>query len=255
MITTYDDLVARISNEFDDQLVGVSNYTTAKSTVWQSPGGPLAAADLCVLTPTKSLPSGVTGYIPTEVLVVHPTQGIAILIAELVDLGSIDISGASGTFTDGSSLGTQTEGGAAGSNIFSSVWMEATTALNANPGTLVVTYVDQDGNTAEASPSMTLTGNSVAGSGSWLLLNNPDVAVRDITAAVRSGGTTPSGVIKFWGVKPIALVPSSGPNAAPFSLLNNGIVRRLPAGANIVAISASNAAAGATVIVNIVGDN
>lgn len=255
MITTYDDLVARISNEFDDQLVGVNNYSVAKSTVWQSPGGPIAAADLCILTPTKSLPSGVSAYIPTEVLVVHPVQGLAILIAELVDLGSIDISGASGTFTDGSDMGTREEGGAASSNVYSSVWMEATTALNANPGTLVVTYVDQDGNTAAASPSMTLTGSSVAGSGSWLLLNNPDIGVRDITAAVRSGGTSPSGVIKFWGVKPLALVPSSGPNAAPYSLLNNGIIRRLPAGAIIAAISASNTAAGAAVIVNIVGDN
>lgn len=253
-ITTYDGLVSRISNQFNSRLVGAGNYTVAKTALYSTPAGGLVAADMCLVTPTKTLPSGVTSYIPTEVIVITQTQGLPILIAEMIDLGSLDISGASGTFTDGSTMGTRTEGGATNNN-YASVMMEVTTALNATPGSITVTYIDQDGNTAEPTTSITLAASAVVGSGAWLPLNNPDIGVRDITAATRTGGTSPTGVIKFWGVRPIALVPSSGGAIAPFSLLNNGIIRRLPANANIMAIAPTTAATGSAIEIKIVGDN
>ena len=234
--------------------MGVYNFTTAKSSLISTPSGSLSASDFGNVTPTKSLPTGVTAYIPTEVTVTTQTQGIPIIVAEMVDMGSLDISGASGTFTDGLSMGTKTEGGTV-SNLYSSVMVEVATVLNATPGNFTVTYIDQDGNAGEVTTTHTLTASALAGSGSWLSLNLSDCGVRDITAASRSAGTTPTGVLKFWGIKPICVVPSGGPNVAPFSMLNNGIIRRLPAGANIMLIYAGTLASGVFANIKIVGDN
>src|SRR4051794_29099091 len=58
------------------------------------------------------LPSSVTNYIMTRFSYNHSgTSSTAPLLAKVVNLGSIDISGASGTFTDGSTMPTVTECG------------------------------------------------------------------------------------------------------------------------------------------------
>jgi hypothetical protein len=172
-----------------------------------------------------SFETGVTAYIPTRVSVSSPAS-CAFLICELFNLGSIDISGASGTYTDGIAMPTRTVLGTS-TQIPGMCIMEATTALNATPGTLTTTYIDQSGNAAEAAAAQNLGASSTVGSCSFLIPNSPDLGVTNITAASRSGGTTPTGVITYWGCIPIALVPSTTTVAVVDNLVQNGMVARL----------------------------
>lgn len=168
--------------------------------------GAVASSQMVGQLVLPALPSGVTNYIVTRAHA-YSQQGttFALLLAHLIDLGSIDISGASGTFTDGSAMPTVDEGGV--SRVTNgAILMEITTVLNATPGALTITYTDQDGNTGQSSGAMTLPASGVVGSAGFATLAGTDCGARDITAASRSAGTTPTGVIKFWGVRPIAVL-------------------------------------------------
>lgn len=156
----------------------------------------------------SSLPSGITSFIPSTLYVNSTVSSDVIMLAEMLDMGSLNI--ATPTFTDGSAWGTKTELGAS-INMASAILMEVTAALNATPGTITVTYVDQDGNTAETTASITPTASAVAGTGGYVPLNTGDWGARDITTATRTGGTTPSGTIRFWGVRPlVTMTPKLG---------------------------------------------
>lgn len=150
------------------------------------------------------LPSGVSGEIISSLGLLCSTP-TAVLVARLTSLGSIDVSGGSGTFTDGSVMPTITEGGVSRQSS-GPLLMECTTALNSDVGTLTITYKDQDGNSAEATSAMTLTNSATAKTCGFAVLNTGDIGVTDVTAAARGGGTTPTGVVKFWGVRPVCLM-------------------------------------------------
>lgn len=157
-----------------------------------------------------SLPSGVSSFIPTTFLGYASTSSGFLLLAELIDLGNLNL--ATPTFTDGVAMPTRTEGGVS-RVIPGSVFAEVTTVLNATPGSITVTYVDQDGNTAEATGSKALTASAPVRSSSVVYLNSIDWGVQDITTATRTGGTTPTGVIQFWGVIPLMAFSSPAPGA------------------------------------------
>jgi len=161
---------------------------------------------LAFTTLLPSLPSGVTAYIPTRFSAHCSVSNLSLVFGKLVNLGDLDI--ATPTFTDGSNMGTATELGAT-QNIASAVFLEVTTVLNATPGNFTITYVDQDGNTGETSASAALAASAEVGSGGWVALNSPDWGARDITTATRTGGTTPTGVIRFWGMIPLGILPLS----------------------------------------------
>jgi hypothetical protein len=80
------------------------------------------------------------------------------------------------------------------------------TALNATPGSFTFTYTNQDGTTSQTTPSLALTASAAVGTASPIRLNGTDWGVRDITAASRTSGTSPTGVIRFYGVYPIAML-------------------------------------------------
>lgn len=158
-----------------------------------------------------SLPSGVTAYIPTRcVYALHATP-VSLAVARLTNMGSIDISGASGTFTDGNAAPTVTECGVSRQRALS-LWVEPEVALSSLPGLLSVTYVDQSGNAAEATAVQTLTASAALRGFGPIVLNQPDTGVLDVTAATRSGGTTPTGTLRFWGIDTIAMLqlPNDG---------------------------------------------
>ena len=148
------------------------------------------------------LPSGVTAYLVTRLFVTSTNIDVSMLFGKLVDMGSLDIS--SNVFTDGSAMPTVT---ALGSSrvLASPIFVEVTTGLNATPGSLSVTYIDQDGNTAEATTAQAMGASSVAKSAGVAILNSTDWGARDVTTAARTAGTTPTGVVKFWGVIPLGL--------------------------------------------------
>lgn len=152
-----------------------------------------------------SLPSGVTSYIPLRFMGYATNNTSQFLLAKVFVMGSLDIS--SNVFTDGSQYPTVTEAGVS-RQIFGPIIACVTTVLNALPGTLTVTYVDKDNNSAETSVAGTPTASAVVNSSGFVRLNAGDIGAIDVTNAARSGGTTPTGVITFYGVIPIGFMGS-----------------------------------------------
>jgi hypothetical protein len=83
---------------------------------------------------------------------------------------------------------------------------ECDTALNASPGNLTVTYVDQDGNASETTSNQALGASAPKGSAGLVLLNAGDIGVRSISNAQQNGGSSPTGTLKFYGVKPLGIM-------------------------------------------------
>ena len=205
------------------------------------------------------LPGGVTGYVVTEVATgISGTAVGSVLVAKLVNFGNLDISGASGTWTDGSQMPTVTELGAS-VQVASSIMGVVTTSLNATPGTFTVTYVDQNGNAAEACAAITPTASTLAGSGGIIRLNSGDWGARDITTAARQAGTTPTGVITFYGLIPICMIPCHNTTAGVITKQNvlSGLMNayRFGAGDTIGFFATGNASKGLMGHLTVLGDN
>jgi hypothetical protein len=100
---------------------------------------------------------------------------------------------------------------------------EITTALSATAHNLTVTYVDQDGNTAEAAaayaaPVSAVVGRSPTVAGQWFVpLNSPDTGARYITNIAQSTITSVTGVTSWFIAHPLALMPNPVANV-PFVL-------------------------------------
>jgi len=206
-ITTYDGLISRANSAtlggytLSQPLWGEANTNTDAALSGNNQSMQRLGWSKAL---PGSLPSGVTSYILTRISLLS-SAAAPYMVAKMVNLGSLDISGASGTFTDGSQMPTVTELGTS-RQIPGAIWMEVTTALNATPGGITVTYKDQDNNTAETTGNQNLTASSRVRTGGWIVLNTGDTGAIDITAAARSSGTTPTGVLQFWGIIPICLI-------------------------------------------------
>jgi hypothetical protein len=177
-------------------------------------------------------------------------------LVKLVDLGSLNIS--TNTFTDGSAMPTVDE---LGTNrvMAGAVIMEVTVALNATPGSITITYTDQDGNASQTSTSQALAASAAIGSIGNLQLATGDYAVRDISAAARTGGTTPTGTIKFWGIIPVGMVYSAGAGAGETVDLVTNSFALVPLGTSdqLYVIHASTVVANNVIqgVLNVVGDS
>lgn len=228
-LQTHNDLISRITNGFEStEPIHLWAPATRSSPI---AAGLYAGRGFFVQKRPSSLETGVTAHIPEQVIGSVSQVGSMMGYYHMILLGTLDISGASGTFTDGSNMGTSTFGGQT-INRYGPVWMEVTTALNATPGNLTITYVDQDGNTAETTSALNLSASAVVGSGSLMRLNSTDIGVRDITNATRGAGTTPTGIIKFWGLIPIgAAISDSTHGGFVINLFNKRPLYRLPADA------------------------
>ena len=90
---------------------------------------------------------------------------------------------------------------------------EITSALSATAHNLTVTYVDQDGNTAEAAAAYAAPVSAVAGrtptvAGQWFVpLNAGDTGARYITNVSQSTITSVTGTTTWWIAHPLCLVP------------------------------------------------
>lgn len=199
--TTYNQLLARAASHGRRQPIWGEQVTaTTASILAGTPQISLQRVGRTKALPS-SLPTGVAGFIPTRFTVSSAT-GTALWLVRLVDMGSLDIS--SNTFTDGSAMPTVTELNTSRA-LPGIVLVEVTTVLNATPGSLSITYTDQSGNTA-ANTAQAMTASSAVGSMGIVNFNAGDTGAVDITTAARTGGTTPTGVVKFWGVIPVAMV-------------------------------------------------
>lgn len=249
-IVNHNELIERISNGYASMEPINGNYPLPRTNPITGLGG---YRGFYTTNVPSSLPSGVTAYLPTQVHGGLSLLGSAIGYYHMINLGNLDLS--TNVFTAGSNMGTTTFGGQTVSRS-GVLWVEVTTALNTTPGNLDVTYVDQSGNTAEAAATNTLTVSAVVGAGGFLRLNTGDGAVREVTTASQSGGTTPSGVLTFWGLIPIGGTVSSGAHGGfVIDLFNKRPLYRLPASAVTGGIALGTAGSGgAEGSVRFVGD-
>lgn len=212
-LTTIDGYVSQVGNN----KVSVKNFavdSVATSATCIS-SQLIAVQNMGLIATMESLPSGVTSYKLVGGRFRASTITCTYIVAKMVDMGNINI--ATPTFTDGSSMPTMLEGNV--SRVLSSQpYGEVTTVLNATPGSITVTYVDQDGNTAETTASMALTASAAVGTMFPITLNTGDTGARDITNSTRTGGTSPTGVIKYWGVIPLAVFQPQ--TVAQYDLVN-----------------------------------
>lgn len=104
------------------------------------------------------------------------------------------------------------------------IGVAVTTALGAGTPTLTITYMDQDGNTAEAAAAQTMVGSAIArrfpfaatvGNGWYIPLNSPDFGVRKLTNSDLSAANT--GNIDLVLGKPVAWLPMPFANI-PFKM-------------------------------------
>ena len=89
---------------------------------------------------------------------------------------------------------------------------EVTTAVTSTNHTMTLTYVDQDGNTAEAAAGVVIIGRASGlpplPTASWFIpLNSGDTGVRYLTNIGQSVGIA-NGVSNWWLGKPLCLIPS-----------------------------------------------
>jgi len=204
-ITTFDGFIERISNGFSRTEPIEGHQFAASVNFGATTGWNMHGSIETRVIPT--LESGVDSYIPTAISMVNSTSLSEVIVVKLVDMGSLNIG--TPTFTDGSSMGTATMLGSTVNRV-TPILAEVTTALNATPGNFTVTYVDQDGNAAETTTSRALPVSAPVGAMAFVETNAGDYAIRDITAATRTGGTSPTGVIQFWGIIPITLLKFYG---------------------------------------------
>lgn len=254
-ITTFDGLLARISNEFDSTDIIYSQWPNTLSSVTSTTGPVLAFRHYMQAVPSP-LPTGVTAYIPTEMsLVLGAGAGTWFMLAEMIDLGSINISGASGTFTDGNAMPTRTELGIS-QQVWGPIYAEVTTGLNSAPGSLTVTYTNQAGTPSQSTGALALTaGAIIARCGGFLKLAAGDVGAVDITAASRSIGTTPTGVIHFYGIIPVSMTNVVVGTSIVEDIISSGVVRRLPAGAQLGLFTGIGTVSTLSGFVRMVGDS
>lgn len=230
-VASYNDLINRVAGNFT---LNEPFWGELQSSTGILGGNQAALALISLQRDTPSLPAGVTSYIPTTIGGAwSASSGYPLLVCQCINLGSLDISGP--TFTDGSQMPTVTELGVS-RQTSGMVLMEITTALGATPGAITITYVDQNGNAAETTTAQNLpvTNPNIHTVGA-IVLNAGDIGVRDITSATRTGGTAPTGVVKFWGCLPIALCCSDGSgNIFTENLLTNTfLLSQLPAATKI----------------------
>lgn len=245
-VLSYDNIINRISNEFVLTQPIFSTQETATAAFGLNTSAIHRAAFTKAL---PSLPSGVTGYVASRIHVLGTVAGVEIILGKLINLGSLDIS--SNVFTDGAQMPSVNELGV-NRQIPSAIFVEVTTALNATPGSLNVTYVDQDGNAAETSTTQTLPPSGAVGSAGYINLNSPDFGAIDITGAARTGGTTPTGVLTFWGMIPICMNPISFSNsiAPECNLLTDGFSFPIFGGGDVI----GGFALGSTAVKGIMGN-
>jgi hypothetical protein len=242
-LATVDDILARCAAGFELRENFAVDQRIANTGLL-----PNFAQSIQYRYTVPTMPSGVSAFIPSEIDLASSTLNGYFTVAKAINLGSLNIS--TNVFTDGSSMPTVTELGVS-RVVAGGMIAVVEVALNATPGSLSVTYVDQDGNAAEASPVTAMTASSTVESGGVVPLNSPDWGVRDVTTAARTGGTTPTGTVRFYGLIPIGCIQGNGSSnqsavsIAPLGLDFNPI--RLAAGDLVIVMQAQLTAARAIV--------
>lgn len=230
-LAAFDDFINRIGGNFylNQPIWGEIQSTTTAAIAGTGSGTGQRCGETKAM---PSLPTGVTGYIPTMVEIYNSAGQVGTLFCKAVNLGTFDIGNTTtGTFTDGSAMPTATILGTASASLSSAVLVEVTTATSGTQTSVTVTYKNQAG-TGSQTTSFTPVTSAVARSVSSLSLGGTDWGVQDITAVARSASSGPTGVLKFWGIIPISYFACGTNVTTQDNLLSCGV--------NILRLAASD---------------
>jgi hypothetical protein len=253
-LTTPEQVLARACGsttyEWRESFYGYA--PVARSSVFSAAGAAQLVQRLAFLpTLPGSLETGVTAYIPTK-FECYSTLGVPAILAELINFGSINLS--TGTYTNNDAMPTRTVLGSS-RQLVSPVIAEVEVATNALPGSVTVSYTDQDGN-AGTTAAMAISASCPVNSCGVAVLASGDVGVVDVTNVVQSGGTTPTGTLRFWGWVPISMSQAAPSTyALNTNLLAEGQINRLAASTKLGVFGIGLVTAGVTFgTVHYVGD-
>jgi len=251
-LKSYNDFIARIGNGYTrmDPFYGEHQSATTL-TLFTGQVQPWQRTAWAPAVP-GSLPSGVTAFLPVSVGLASSSAGF-IGVYRAFPFGSLDIS--TNTYTAGSAMPTQTVGGTS-TAMFGALLCEASVALNATPGSLTVTYDNQDG-TSHSTSATAMTASAAVTTCGFIPLASGDYGVRNVTGASRTGGTTPTGTIKFWGLLPVANVtPMNGGSCGARNLLTSApFPPRMLAGEQLIILAPATTARAVTGVITYVGDS
>ncbi len=256
----YNDFVSRAAAGYrmSQPIYDYTSTAPSNSSTWGTgnSNSTLARVGTSKALPNP-LPSGVTAYIIPR-YTIRLTTAQPVIIAKLISLGTFDVSGASGTWTNGSVMPSAKVLGVSNTQLASAVIMEVTTALSANQGTFTLTYTNQSGTASQTSQTVSPPNSAPLKSCCYLGLASGDWGVQAITGGTRTGGTTPTGVITCWGLVPIGIQQVSGFATYGGNLLTNRVnPLRLGAGDKIGVFCFSHQGAARATMgeIEIVGDN
>lgn len=202
-LKTYDDYVSRRAAGFGAIKPFYGDLQTAGTgTLFTGQAGSITTVGTIEAMP--SLPSGVTAFIATAIDCLSTAGAAPLWIAKATNLGNLNI--ATPTFSAGSTMPTSTQGNTASSQTYSTVIGEVTTVLNATPGNFTITYNANDTTTGNTTTSAALTASAAVHTCGFITLNGAHWGASQITAATRTAGTTPTGVITFWGLQSICMI-------------------------------------------------
>lgn len=234
--TSLSDLIAEATSGGKSQMLMFNKLATTASTAGNAfscfnvgnlpaaggVGGTSGTGRACTRTTTGALgqanaASGDQLHL-TNVTVQATAVSSLMLVDRLWDM-TYNHASATSTTVDANNRPTryQTAGLAPGNFVSG----EITTALSATAHNLTVTYVDQDGNTAEAAtataaPTSAVAGRAPTATGEWYIpLNAGDTGARYITQIAQSTITSVTGISTWWVAHPLALIPQPVANV-PF---------------------------------------
>lgn len=207
-IKKYNDLIKRAS---DGYFFSQPFYFENQANMVQIGNGSFTLNKLGFTAVLPTLPSGVNSYklVGAEV---YANSNYGVHICKQVLLGTLNL--ATNVFTDGGTMPINN-----GIQLWSTMIIEALTPLNATPGNITITFNDRNG-ASLSSGAIALGASATIGACGVIPAPGANVGVTDVTAAVQSGGTTPSGTIGIYGLIPLGTCYSRTGTANP-SVVNN----------------------------------
>lgn len=202
-LSTANDIVDRRATGFTDVAPFSLEVPVATTATLYTNALNLSVQNMGVVYEAPNpLPAGVSNISINGGWMTSNTALCSFWFARLINYGSINL--ATNVFTAGVVAPSRLECNVS-RQIATAVFIEAETATGTSNGTLVVDYVDED-NASGSTPSMTLTANVVKQTAQFMELGDANM-VKQITGAVRTGGASPSGTLRFWGIDPIDILP------------------------------------------------
>lgn len=237
--------MARGMAGWEDEWLGEQRRPTNGTAMWGSPSTTYSAGPVLPAVPDP-LPVGATALIPDS-MDGFDTLSAPWLLCEAILLGTLDLSG-SGAFTQADTAPTRMWLGS--SRPVPMLLAIESTSDWVSTRTFTISVKDQDG--AAQSWSMPATTSNVA-NGMVGFPHPPEgsfTGVREVTNITMTGGASPSGTANVLGLIPVSLIPTTTAQiSTSCNLIAEGVVRRLPAGAQLRLLRAGvNAGRGLAVL-------